>query len=121
MHGVFGSVACRGTLQVEPPCSTLKRRQRPAVLTEWDSVHPGGSEVHLQTVTLDGMVCTRYEAGTCHEGVEGELWDLVGDPLQRTNLWDDPVRRALRDDLVAELDALLPERPADPLRTQAPV
>jgi arylsulfatase A-like enzyme len=97
------------------------RRQRPAVLTEWDSVHPGGSEVHLQTVTVDGMVCTRYEAGTCHEGVEGELWDLVGDPLQRTNLWDDPVRRALRDDLVAELDALLPERPADPLRTQAPV
>ncbi len=96
-------------------------RHRPAVLTEWDSVHPSGAEVHLQTVTLDGMVCTRYEPGTCHEGTEGELWDLADDPLQRINLWDDPARRSLRDDLVAELDALLPDRPDVLLRAESPV
>ena len=96
-------------------------RSRPAVLTEWDSVHPDGAEVHMQTVTLDGMVCTRYEAGTCHDGTEGELWDLAADPLQRTNLWDDPDRRVLRDDLVAELDVLLPDRPFEPLRVESPV
>ncbi len=67
------------------------------------------------------MVCTRYEAGTCHEGSEGELWDLAEDPLQRRNLWADAGRRALRDNLLAELDGLLPERLEIPLRVQAPV
>jgi len=96
-------------------------RERPAVLTEWDSRHPSGAEVHLQTITLDGMVCTRYEPGTSHSGTEGELWDLSTDPLQRVNRWDDPSCRSMRDALVNELDALLPERPSDPLRVEAPV
>lgn len=96
-------------------------RDRPAVLTEWDSRHPSGAEVHLQTVTLDGMVCTRYEPGTSHDGTEGELWALADDPLQRENRWNDPAWRSVRDELVTELDALLPDRSAEPLAVEAPV
>ena len=99
--------------------ATEQGRQR--VLTEWDSVHPSGVEVHLQTITRDGMVCTRYESGTCHDGTEGELWDLAEDPLQRINLWDDTSRKSLRDDLLADLADALPPRPSNRLRVESPV
>jgi arylsulfatase A-like enzyme len=90
------------------------------VLTEWDS-ELFGVAVHLRTITRDGMVCTAYRPGTVHDGTEGELYDLVEDPLQRTNLWDDPSRRALRDDLLADLWDSQPA-PHDPrLELQAPV
>ena len=36
------------------------------------------------------------------------LYDLEADPHQFVNLWDDPARRALRDDLVADLYDSLP-------------
>jgi hypothetical protein len=93
------------------------------VLTEWDSFHPTGVEVHLQTIFRDGHTCTFYETGTVHDGTEGELYDTNDDPLQRVNRWDDPAYRALRDDLVDDLRASLPPRP-DPRslrRPQAPV
>ena len=32
--------------------------------------------------------------GTVHDGTEGELYDLVDDPLQQHNRWDDPSRSA---------------------------
>ena len=67
------------------------------------------------------MVCTRYESGTCHDGTEGELWDLAEDPLQRINLWDDTSRKSLRDDLLADLADALPPRPANRLRVESPV
>jgi hypothetical protein len=67
------------------------------------------------------MVCTRYEPGTCHDGTEGELWDLAEDPFQRVNLWDDPSRLPLRDDLLADLDDHLPARPGERLAVQSPV
>jgi hypothetical protein len=38
----------------------------------------------------------------------GELYDVDADPHQWENLWDDPARRAQRDDLVADLYASLP-------------
>ena len=38
----------------------------------------------------------------------GELYDVDADPYQFDNLWDDPSRRAQRDDLVADLYASLP-------------
>ena len=38
-----------------------------------------------------------------YDGTEGELYDVNADPHQWRNLWDDPSRRKLRDDLVAEL------------------
>jgi arylsulfatase A-like enzyme len=101
------------------PASPDERRER--VLTEWDSRHPTGVEVHLQTIHRDGFTCTRYEPGTVHDGTEGELYDLSADPLQQVNLWDDPARRSLRDDLVADLLDALPPRPATTARVEAPV
>ncbi len=72
------------------------------VLTEWDSDLFGVS-VHLRTITRDGWVCTTYQAGTSHDGTEGELYDLANDPMQRENRWDDPSAAAIRSDLVADL------------------
>jgi arylsulfatase A-like enzyme len=102
-----------------PAEAVRQRRQR--VLTEWDSRHPTGVDVHLQTIHRDGLTCTRYEPGTVHDGTEGELYDHADDPLQRTNRWNDPAYRAVRDDLLADLADHLPPRPATTLRVQAPV
>jgi arylsulfatase A-like enzyme len=90
------------------------------VLTEWDS-ELFGVDVHLRTVTRDRWVCTAYRPGTVHDGTEGELYDLQDDPLQRVNLWDDPSRRSLRDDLVADLWDSQPEPHPVHLQLQAPV
>jgi arylsulfatase A-like enzyme len=94
-------------------------RQR--VLTEWDSQHPSGVEMHLQTLHRDGLTCTRYEPGTLHDGTEGEVYDHADDPLQRVNRWDDPAYRARRDDLLADLADHLPDRPAHILSPVAAV
>jgi arylsulfatase A-like enzyme len=72
------------------------------VLTEWDS-ELFGVDVHLRTITRDRWVCTAYAQGSVHDGSEGELYDLVDDPRQWHNRWDDPALRATRDDLVADL------------------
>lgn len=90
------------------------------VLTEWDSELLGVG-VHLRTVTRDGFVCTAYLPGAVHDGTEGELYDLADDPLQQVNLWDDPSRRALRDDLVSDLLASQPPVRAPRLPLDAPV
>lgn len=90
------------------------------VLTEWDS-DLFGVDVHLRTITRDGWVCTTYGPGHAHDGTEGELYDLGEDPLQRTNLWDDPARASIRDDLIADLREHQPPM-RDPLPTvEAPV
>ena len=90
------------------------------VLTEWDS-ELFGIGVHLRTITRDGWVCTAYWPGAVHDGTEGELYDLVHDPLQQHNRWDDPELAGLRSDLLADLaDHAPPER--DPrLDCEAPV
>lgn len=90
------------------------------VLTEWDS-ELFGVDVHLRTVTRDGLVCTAYLPGTCHDGSEGELYDLDEDPRQQRNLWDDPAHRAERDDLVADLWDNQPPPRSPRLRLEAPV
>jgi len=90
------------------------------VLTEWDS-ELFGVDVHLRTITRDRWVCTAYRAGTVHDGSEGELYDLVDDPLQQVNRWDDPSQRSLRDDLVADLWDSQPEPHPTRLQLQAPV
>ncbi len=90
------------------------------VITEWDS-ELFGIDVHLRTIMRDHWTCTVYRPGTCHDGTEGELYDLSADPLQRVNLWDDPARRAERDALVADLaDHEPPARAPRPL-LEAPV
>jgi len=57
--------------------------------------------------------------GVHYDGTEGELYDLTEDPHQWHNLWDDPDRRSLRDDLVADLRASMPPR-AKVLAVEAP-
>jgi arylsulfatase A-like enzyme len=90
------------------------------VLTEWDSeLH--GIGVHLRTTTRDGWVATTCLPGAVHDGTEGELYDLAEDPLQRTNRWDDPAVRSLRDDLVDDLRANLPPVRSPRLPIEAPV
>ena len=84
-------------------------------LTEWDS-SLFGVEVHLRTITRDGFVCTIYGPGTSHDGTEGELYDLVHDPLQQVNLFNDPSRASLRDDLIDDLRRSQPPQ-ATPLAT----
>jgi arylsulfatase A-like enzyme len=90
------------------------------VLTEWDS-ELFGIDVHLRTITKDRWVCSAYRPGTSHDGTEGELYDLGDDPLQRVNLWSDPARAAVRDDLVAELGDRQPPTRSPQLQVQAPV
>jgi arylsulfatase A-like enzyme len=102
-------------LPVDDVAADAQRRER--VLTEWDSEHPNG-DTHLASIYRDGLLCTAYEPGAFHDGTEGELYDLADDPLQRVNLWDDPARRSVRDDLVADLRGSLPPR-RDPRLEQA--
>ncbi len=90
------------------------------VLTEWDS-ELFGVDVHVRTVTRDGWVCTAYLPGTCHDGTEGELYDLGDDPLQQHNRWDDAGVRALRDDLLADLWDSQPPARAERIEVEAPV
>jgi len=90
------------------------------VLTEWDS-ELFGVDVHLRTITRNQWVCTAYKPGTVHDGTEGELYDLVDDPLQRENRWDDPSHRPLRDDLLADLWDAQPVPHNPRLQLQAPV
>jgi arylsulfatase A-like enzyme len=113
---------------------------RERVITTFDSQF---AEVgmHLRTLYRDGMICTVYEPSTRdrggrfpfygavwlrgtrivrYEGTEGELYDLRNDPHQWENLWDDPSRRSLRDDLVADLRAHLPPERLPRLPVAAP-
>ena len=94
--------------------------RRDGVLTEWDS-ELFGVDVHLRTVTRDSWVCTAYLPGTMHDGTEGELYDLVDDPLQRHNRWNDPSVRPRRDDLLTDLWDSQPPAHAGRLQLQAPV
>ena len=90
------------------------------VLTEWDS-ELFGIDVHLRTITRDRWVCTAYRKGAVHDGSEGELYDIVDDPLQRINRWDDPSQRSRRDDLVADLWDNQPALHEPRIELQAPV
>jgi len=91
---------------------------RERVLTEWDCIYRGTS-THLHSVFRDGWLCTAYQKGTQHDGSEGELYDLEQDPCQQVNLWDDPERSALRNDLVDDLRSSLPERRDPALEVEA--
>lgn len=107
---------------------------------EWDSQFPGYG-MHLRTIYRDGWVCTVYEPSTGgqpngleavmgeavleptapqYDGTEGELYSLDDDPFQWDNLWDDPARSSLRDDLIADLRATLDPLPVRSLTVDAP-
>ena len=121
------------------PLPTTSGSGRERVLTEWDSQFPGYG-MHLRSIYRDGWLCTAYEpstdgrpnglekhvgdrvlrpCGVHYEGTEGELYNVVEDPRQFHNLWDDPARRSLRDDLVTDLYAHLPGARSEPLDVEA--
>jgi arylsulfatase A-like enzyme len=92
-------------LPVDDASADVAKHER--VLTEWDS-ELFGIEMHVRTICRDNFVCSAYLPGTVHDGSEGELYDLINDPLQQTNLWNDPERRSLRNDLLDDMRASLP-------------
>jgi len=120
-----------------PTCDDGTRQR---ALCEWDSQFPGYG-FHFRSIYRDGYLLTKYLPSTAgvpngleerwpqfagvstkirYDGSEGELYDLANDPLQWENLWDDPSRRGLRRDLVADLyDSLPPER-SPKLKVEAP-
>jgi len=115
-------------------------QERERVLCEWDSQFPGYG-MHLRSIVRDGWLCTVYEestdgkpnglekvmgdaalrlSGVHYQGDEGELYRLDDDPWQWENRWSEPSMRAVRDDLVADLYAALPEGRSQPLEVEAP-
>jgi arylsulfatase A-like enzyme len=102
------------------PLPLAEDASREHIFTEWDS-NVFDIDVHVRSLYRDSMLVTIYEQGTAHDGTEGELYDLKNDPLQRVNLWDDPARRSLRDDLVADLKDNLPPSREPPLQRVAMV
>jgi arylsulfatase A-like enzyme len=113
------------------PLPTAPGSGRERVITEWDSQFRQIG-MHLRSIYRDGWVCTVYEPSTRdygfdlewvyrafganapmpdvqYEGTEGELYNVIEDPLQWRNLWDDPGYRKTRSDLVADLYDHLPK------------
>jgi len=135
----IAGVATPAAMQGEAlPTAPGGRRER--VITTFDSQFANVG-MHLRTIYRDGMICTVYEPSTHdrgghfplmsalwlrqsrvprYDGTEGELYDVRNDPEQWENLWDDPSKRQLRDDLVADLREHLPEERLPRLRIVAP-
>jgi hypothetical protein len=55
-----------------------------------------------------------------YDGSEGELYDLNNDPLQWENLWNEPSRKSIRGDLIADLYDNLPAERSPKLKVEAP-
>jgi arylsulfatase A-like enzyme len=113
------------------PYAPDSSRQR--MITEWDSQF-AEIGMHLRTIYRDGWVCTVYEPTTRdsgfslarmyqvvapglpvpdirYDGTEGELYNLIDDPLQWRNLWNDPGYEKIKSDLITDLyDNLPPAR-----------
>lgn len=120
------------------PLSDAAARHEPLISTFDSQFAPVG--MHLRTIFHAGHLCTIYEPSSPegggafpiywavwgrgsriprYDGSEGELYACDDDPHQHVNLWSDPARRRLRDELVAELRAKLPPRQRR-LRVEAP-
>jgi arylsulfatase A-like enzyme len=102
------------------PLPTQPSTSRERVYTEWDGEF-GGNGVYLRSMCNGRYVCTVYEASNFYDGSEGELYDLVEDPLQWRNLWDDPDYTTLRKTLTEELREHLPPARTPALVAVAPV
>ena len=127
------------------PADRRPESGRERVLCEWDSQFPGYG-MHLRIDLPRRLAVHRVRAsterpaqrpregpdhdvrlgvlgqasGVSYDGTEGELYDVDEDPHQLRNLWDDPARKALRADLVADLYDSLPAGRPDPLEVVAP-
>lgn len=94
---------------------------RDSVITEWDSEH-GPVSLHLHSLyRKDGWLVTRYSESSVYEGTEGELYNLVQDPEQRNNLWEDKEYQAVKRSMLEELELALPETRQPALPRLAPV
>ncbi|MDE3203370.1 MAG: sulfatase-like hydrolase/transferase [Acidobacteriota bacterium] len=102
------------------PLPTRDGTGRERVITEWDSQFDT-EDLHLRSLYRDGWLVTEYDATGGYDGTEGELYHLVEDPHQWHNLWSDPSRRAVRDDLLADLHDHLPAARQPRLAVEAPV
>jgi arylsulfatase A-like enzyme len=123
------------------PIAPGSDRQR--VITEWDSQF-AQIGMHLRTIYRDGYVCTVYEPTTRdngfdlarvyaamgvkdslpdirYDGTEGELYNLVEDPLQWRNLWSDAGYAKLKSDLIADLYDNQPPARDPRLAVESPV
>ena len=90
------------------------------MLTEWDS-ELFGVGVHLRTITRDGWVCTAYRPAPCTTAprASSTTWPTIRS--SRSTGGTTRARRALRDDLLADLWTAQTV-PHDPrLQLQAPV
>jgi arylsulfatase A-like enzyme len=121
------------------PVSDAEARDCERVITTFDSQFSAVG-MHLRTIYRDGHMCTIYEPTSPegggafplywavwgrgstpprYDGSEGELYACDEDPHQHHNLWSDPSRRRLRDELIADLRAHLPPL-ARKLRVESP-
>jgi hypothetical protein len=129
------------------PLPTAPGSGRQRVITEWDSQFRQIG-IHMRTIYRDGYVCTVYEKSTrdvgfdleqllqmlagrrggaaaqmpniSYDGSEGELYNMVEDPLQWRNLWSDPGCAKLKSDLIADLYDNLPPARSPQLTVDAP-
>jgi arylsulfatase A-like enzyme len=135
----IAGIAASDEMQGEPlPVSPGSGRER--VITTFDSQF-ASIGMHLRTIYRDQMICTVYEPSTTdrggkfpfyssvwlrgshflpYDGSEGELYDLGNDPHQWTNLWSDPSRKKLRDELIDDLRVHLPRERLPRLRVASP-
>jgi arylsulfatase A-like enzyme len=75
-----------------------EKQGRESVITQYESHTPEVSII-MNGVYANGMYCVAYEHTVTYDGTEGELYDLEEDPRQRVNLWDDPARLAVREEM----------------------
>ncbi|MBT5109463.1 MAG: sulfatase, partial [Rhodospirillaceae bacterium] len=102
------------------PIDADSARGRERTITEWQDGF-AGADITMRTLYRDGYICTAYEKTNYYDDGVGELYDLSDDPRQWRNLWDDPARRSLKSDLIADLYDNLPEGRAEPLEKVAQV
>jgi arylsulfatase A-like enzyme len=93
---------------------------RERVVTEWIDSYDG-NEIVLQSLVRDRYLITAYGQTNSYSGDEGEFYDLVNDPHQWHNLWDEPGSAAIKRDLLDDLRQNLPKGRPDPLPKIAPV
>ncbi len=82
--------------------------ERDAVFCQWDA-DKAGLEIKLRSIyDRSGFVCTSYKKTNYYEGTEGELYNLPADPLQWTNLWDNPEYAIVKQELVEKIARMEP-------------
>jgi arylsulfatase A-like enzyme len=91
---------------------------RERVFTEWIDNYDG-NHIVMRTMVRDGYLITAYETTATYSGTEGELYNLVDDPHQWRNLWDDASCKALKSDLLTDLRDNLPPGRMEPLEKVA--